>query len=137
MTAAGGSARGVGMARLFLTLAAVSGFLAVAFGAFGAHGLRERLTPDMLAIFEVGVRYQMYHALALLGVALALERWPSGPLAIAGWSFVIGTLIFSGSLYVLTLTGIRWLGAITPIGGVAFLVGWGALAWAAWSGRGA
>lgn len=124
------------MARLFLTLAAVSGFLAVAFGAFGAHGLRERLTPDMLAIFEVGVRYQMYHALALVGVALALERWPSGPLAIAGWSFITGTLIFSGSLYVLTLTGVRWLGAITPIGGVAFLVGWAALAWAAWSGSG-
>lgn len=125
------------MARQFLTLAAVSGFLAVALGAFGAHGLRERLTPDMLAIFEVGVRYQMYHALALLGVALAIERWPSGPLAIAGWSFVIGTLIFSGSLYVLTMTGMRWLGAITPLGGVAFLVGWAALAWAAWSGRGA
>jgi len=114
-------------------IAAASGFLAVAFGAFGAHGLRERLTPDLLAIFEVGVRYQMYHALALFGVALALERWPAPALHVAGWSFIAGTLVFSGSLYILTLTGQRWLGAITPIGGVAFLIGWGALAWAAWS----
>jgi len=124
------------MPRLFLTLGAVSGFLAVALGAFGAHGLRDRLTPDMLAIFEVGVRYQMYHALALVGVALVMERWPSATLSAAGWSFVIGTAIFSGSLYLLTLSGQRWLGAITPLGGLAFLAGWALLAWAAWSARG-
>jgi uncharacterized membrane protein YgdD (TMEM256/DUF423 family) len=120
------------MERIFLILAAISGFLAVAFGAFGAHGLRERLAPDMLAVFEVAVRYQMYHALALVGVALALPRWPSSALQAAGWCFVAGTIVFSGSLYVLTLTGMRWLGAVTPIGGVAFLAGWGLLAWAAW-----
>ena len=120
------------MERIFLTLAAISGFLAVAFGAFGAHGLRERLAPDMLAVFEVAVRYQMYHALALVGVALALSRWPSSALQVAGWCFVAGTVVFSGSLYVLTLTGMRWLGAVTPIGGVAFLAGWALLAWAAW-----
>lgn len=125
------------MSHTFLTLGALSGFLAVAFGAFGAHGLRERLTPEMLSVFEIGVRYQMYHALALVGVALAAERWPSGSLQAAGWCFVAGTLIFSGSLYVLTLTGQRWLGAVTPLGGVAFLAGWALLAWAAWGGRGA
>jgi len=119
------------MPRLFLALAAVSAFLAVALGAFGAHGLRDRLTPDLLAIFEVGVRYHMYHALALIGVALALERWPSPAIQWAGWCFLAGTLIFSGSLYVLALTGVRWLGAITPLGGVAFLAGWLLLAWGA------
>jgi len=122
------------MSRLFLVLGAISGFLAVGFGAFAAHGLRARLTPDMLSTFEIGVRYQMYHALALIGVALALQRWPAASLQTAGWCFVAGTVIFSGSLYVLTLTGQRWLGAVTPLGGVAFLIGWGLLAWAAWSG---
>ena len=120
------------MAKGFLMLAGISGFLGVALGAFGAHGLRERLAPEMLAVFEVGVRYQMYHALALLGVALAIERWPAAALQTAGWCFVAGTLIFSGSLYVLTLTGVKWLGAITPFGGLAFLAGWALLAWAAW-----
>lgn len=119
------------MDRLFCGLGALCGFLAVALGAFGAHGLRERLSPDMLAVFEVGVRYQMYHALALLAVSFALARWPSAALTAAGWSFVAGILVFSGSLYVLSLSGVRWLGAITPFGGVAFLVGWGCLAWAA------
>jgi uncharacterized membrane protein YgdD (TMEM256/DUF423 family) len=118
------------MPRLFLGLAGVSGFLAVALGAFGAHGLRERLTPEMLAVFEVGVRYHMYHALALAAVALGLERWQRGALRAAGWCFVAGTLVFSGSLYLLTLTGMRWLGAITPFGGLAFLAGWALLAWA-------
>jgi uncharacterized membrane protein YgdD (TMEM256/DUF423 family)/16S rRNA U1498 N3-methylase RsmE len=115
-----------------LAVAAVSGFIAVALGAFGAHGLRERLAPDLLAIFEVGVRYQMYHALALAAAALALERRPdSSPLQWAAWSFVAGTLVFSGSLYVLALSGVRWLGAVTPLGGVAFLAGWLLLAWGA------
>lgn len=119
----------------FLTMAAVSGFVAVALGAFGAHGLRERLAPDLLAIFEVGVRYQMYHALALVGVALALDRWPSASLQAAGWAFVAGTIVFSGSLYLLTLTEQRWLGAVTPLGGLAFLGGWALLAYSAWSER--
>lgn len=119
------------MERLFFALGAVSAFVGVAAGAFGAHGLRERLTPEMLATFETGVRYQMYHALGLMLAAWAAARWPGTLTASAGWLFVIGTLIFSGSLYLLTLTGARWLGAITPIGGLAFLAGWLCLAWTA------
>ena len=122
------------MDRLFFTLGAVLAGVAVAAGAFGAHGLRDRLAPDMLEIFETAVRYQMYHALALLGVAWALVRWPAGPAVTAGWSFVVGIVIFSGSLYVLSLTGVRWLGAITPFGGLAFMLGWALLALAAWRG---
>ncbi len=118
--------------RLFLMTGAFSAALAVAAGAFGAHGLRARLTPELLAVFETGARYQMYHALGLVGVAWAVGRWPQA--ALAGWLFIVGTVIFSGSLYVLSLTGVRWLGAITPLGGLAFLAGWVALAWAA--GRG-
>jgi uncharacterized membrane protein YgdD (TMEM256/DUF423 family) len=120
------------MERTFFGLGAVSGFLAVAAGAFGAHALKARLAPDLLVIFETGARYQLYHALALGLVAWAASRWPGTAPIVAGWSFVAGTVLFSGSLYVLALTGQRWLGAITPLGGVAFLVGWGALAWAAW-----
>ena len=112
------------MDRLFFALGSVSALVAVAAGAFGAHGLRARLTPDLLAVFETGARYQMYHALALLAVGWALTRWP-GPWPVrAGWLFGAGTVLFSGSLYVLALTGARWLGAITPLGGVAFLAGW-------------
>ena len=116
------------MDRLFFSLGALSAFLAVAAGAFGAHGLRARLSPGDLAIFETAVRYQMYHALGLLGVAWAAVRWPGTAPALAGWLFVAGTVLFSGSLYALALTGIRWLGAITPLGGVAFLGGWIVLA---------
>lgn len=119
--------------RLFFSLGCVSAALAVALGAFGAHGLRSRLVPDMLAVFEIGVRYHMYHALALLAVALAHARWPSTALVAAGWLFVAGTIVFSGSLYGLSLSGQRWLGAITPLGGAAFIAGWLALAWAAWA----
>lgn len=101
-------------------------FLAVAFGAFGAHALRQRLSPEMLSVFEVAVRYHVYHALALFAVAWVSER--SGTLAqAAGWAFVLGIVLFSGSLYLLTLTGTRWLGAITPLGGAAFLAGWALL----------
>jgi uncharacterized membrane protein YgdD (TMEM256/DUF423 family) len=121
--------------RLFLVLGAVSALLAVTLGAFAAHALRERLSPEMLSVFEVGVRYHMYHALALVGVAWASGRWPGGPVTAAGWLFVAGTVIFSGSLYLLSITGARWLGAITPVGGLAFLLGWAALAAAAWSAR--
>ena len=112
------------MDRLFFALGSLSALVAVAAGAFGAHGLRARLTPDLLAGFETGARSQRYHALALLAVGWALTRWP-GPWPVrAGWLFVAGTVLFSGSLYVLALTGARWLGAITPLGGVAFLAGW-------------
>jgi uncharacterized membrane protein YgdD (TMEM256/DUF423 family) len=117
--------------RLFFLLGAISAFISVAAGAFGAHGLRERLEPPALAIFETAARYQMYHALALLAVSWAVARWP-GPWAVrAGWLFVLGTVIFSGSLYTLALTDVRWLGAITPLGGLAFLTGWTCLAIAA------
>ena len=119
------------MGRTFIILGAVSAFVGVAAGAFGAHGLKNRLDAEMLAVFETGVRYQMYHALALLAVAWAAERWPGALTNYAGWLFVAGTILFSGSLYVLSLTGVRWLGAITPLGGLAFLAGWACLAFAA------
>src|SRR5437762_13868711 len=121
------------MDRLFVGLGCLSALVAVALGACGAHGLRGRLVPDMLSAFEVGVRYQMYHALALLGLGAVAGRLAGGPVAVAGWLFVAGTVLFSGSLYALSLTGQRWLGAVTPLGGVAFLAGWAMLAWAAWS----
>ena len=111
-------------------LGAVFGFLAVALGAFGAHGLQGRLSPEDMAIFETGVRYQMYHSLALLLSANLPIKGADGVRAVSGWGFALGILVFSGSLYMLVLTGERWLGAVAPIGGVAFLFGWGALAWA-------
>ncbi len=99
-------------------------FLAVALGAFGAHGLRQRLSPEMLAIFETGVRYHAYHALALLAVAWVADKNPESSANAAGWAFILGIVVFSGSLYILSISGIRWLGAVTPFGGVALLVGW-------------
>jgi uncharacterized membrane protein YgdD (TMEM256/DUF423 family) len=117
--------------RLFLLLGSLSALVSVAAGAFGAHALRARLAPDLLAVFETAARYQMYHALALLAVAWALGRWPGPLVAWAGWLFVAGTFLFSGSLYALALSGVRWLGAITPLGGVCFLAGWLCLALAA------
>ena len=123
------------MPRLFLAAGALSAFLAVAAGAFGAHALKQKLSPDALGIFETGARYQMYHALALLCVAWAIERFPdSGTLPAAGICFVVGTVLFTGSLYLLAWTGVKWLGAVTPLGGVAFLVGWACLAVGAWRG---
>jgi uncharacterized membrane protein YgdD (TMEM256/DUF423 family) len=122
------------MDRVFFGLGAVSGLLAVAAGAFGAHALRVRLSPDLLAVFETAARYQMYHALGLLAVAWAIARWPGSTASWAGWLFLIGTVLFSGSLYALALTGARWLGAITPLGGLAFLGGWLCLAWSARAG---
>lgn len=116
------------MDRLFFGLGALSALMAVAAGAFGAHALRVRLTPEHLATFETAARYQMYHALALLAVAWTVTRWPGALPIWAGWLFVAGTVLFSGSLYVLALTGIRWWGAVTPLGGVAFLAGWICLA---------
>jgi uncharacterized membrane protein YgdD (TMEM256/DUF423 family) len=117
------------MHKNFLLIAAILGFLGVAFGAFGAHGLRERLSPEMMAAFEIGVRYQMYHVFALLAVAAAIAHFGRARLLlIAGWSFIAGVLIFSGSLYALALTGTGMFGAITPIGGVGLLFGWACLA---------
>jgi uncharacterized membrane protein YgdD (TMEM256/DUF423 family) len=117
---------------VFFALGALSSFAAVALGAFGAHALRGRLPPDMLQVFDTGIRYHMFHALGLLAVAWAATRWPGTAVSAAGWLFVAGTLVFSGSLYLLALTGQRWLGAITPLGGACFLLGWLALAWGTW-----
>ncbi len=123
------------MDRIFFILASLSGALGVMLGAFGAHALRARLSPDLLDTFETGVRYQMYHVFALLAVSFALARvGPSGWLNAAGWLFILGTLLFSGSLYLLSWTGVRWLGAITPFGGVAFIAGWLCLALGVWRG---
>ena len=117
------------MYKPFLLAGAVLGFLGVAIGAFGAHGLRGRLSPEMLAVFETGVRYQMYHVFALLIVAAAAgQAGPARLLLASGWSFIAGIAIFSGSLYALALTGTTALGAITPIGGLGFLIGWACLA---------
>ncbi|NKB90476.1 MAG: DUF423 domain-containing protein [Acidobacteria bacterium] len=121
------------MDKTFFAIGAISALIGVAAGAFGAHGLEGRITPERLVTFETAVRYQMYHALALLAVAWATTRWPGTPTTAAGWLFVVGTVVFSGSLYLLVLTDTRWLGAITPIGGVAFLAGWACLVWAALS----
>ncbi len=116
-------------ARLLGLVGASLAFLAVALGAFGAHALRSRLSPEMLATFETGVRYHMYHALALFACAWAYDRWGSPPLAWAGWLFAIGVGLFAGSLYLLTFTGQRWWGAVTPLGGLAFLAGWACFGW--------
>jgi uncharacterized membrane protein YgdD (TMEM256/DUF423 family) len=120
------------MDRIFVLIGSLAALLGVGAGAFGAHALRQRLTPDMLAVFETGVRYQLVHALALLAVAWACARWPGPASRAAGWLFIVGIVLFSGSLYLLVLTGMRSFGAVTPIGGVAFLLGWACLAWAGW-----
>lgn len=122
------------MHRGFATAAACSAALAVAAGAFGAHALRARLPLDLLAVFETAARYQMYHALGLLAVALLDARAPRPGVRAAGWLFVAGTITFSGSLYALALSGVRSLGAITPLGGVCFIAGWLALAVGLWKG---
>jgi uncharacterized membrane protein YgdD (TMEM256/DUF423 family) len=117
--------------RTFLLVGALAGFIGVALGAFGAHALRTRLSPEMLGVFETGVRYQMYHALAVIGTGLIAARMGGWLIVAAGWLFTAGIVLFSGSLYLLAFTGVTMLGAITPIGGVAFLLGWGCLALAA------
>src|SRR6476659_10684574 len=119
------------MDRTFMFVGALMGFVGVGLGAFGAHGLRGRLTPEMLAVFETGVRYHMYHALAIILVAVVMGRMSGWLIQTAGWCFVAGIVLFSGSLYSLALSGVTVLGAITPIGGVAFLAGWACLAFAA------
>jgi uncharacterized membrane protein YgdD (TMEM256/DUF423 family) len=120
------------MERLFFVFGSLSALVGVGAGAFGAHGLKGRLDPEMLSIFEVGVRYQMYHAFALIAAAWSQAKWPSKLVRIGGWMFVVGTVIFSGSLYMLSMTDEKWLGVITPFGGLAFMAGWACIAWAAW-----
>jgi len=119
------------MDRRFFMLGALLAMVGVAAGAFGAHALKGRLAPDMLAVFETGVRYQLVHSLALLATAWACHRWPGRIARAAGWLFVAGIVLFSGSLYALALSGARGLGIVTPIGGVAFILGWAFLAWSA------
>jgi len=120
------------MDRLFFVVGSLFGFLGVVLGAFGAHALKGNLGVDQLMVFEVGVRYQMYHAFALLAAAWAYTKWPGKSLIASGWLFIMGMVLFSGSLYALSLSGVRWLGAITPFGGLAFVAGWLCMAWSAW-----
>lgn len=117
------------MERTFFALGCFFAFLAVAFGAFGAHALQGRFGPGLAEVYETGVRYHFYHALALLAVAYAVARWPGSMAPLAGWLFVAGIILFSGSLYLLAVTGVRILGAITPLGGLCFLAGWLILGW--------
>lgn len=119
------------VSQLLLLAGALYGFLGVAFGAFGAHALKARLSPELLAVWKTAVEYQFYHALALVLVALIAAQRPSIALTNAGICFALGVLIFSGSLYALALSGVRWLGALTPIGGLLLLLGWALLFWAA------
>ena len=121
--------------RLFAAIGGLLALTGVGAGAFGAHALRNRLTEQALGVFETAVRYQMYHALGLIAVAILVARMPSPLLTWSGWLFTAGTVIFSGSLYLLTLTGARWWGAVTPIGGVCFLAGWGCFVWAVATAR--
>jgi uncharacterized membrane protein YgdD (TMEM256/DUF423 family) len=114
--------------RLFILIGSILGFLGVAAGAFGAHALKSRLSPDLLAVFETGARYQLIHAVALLAVAALMTQLSSGAVRASGWLFISGSLIFSGSLYALALSGVRILGAVTPVGGLLLLAGWIALA---------
>lgn len=122
------------MSQVFLTLGSLLAAIAVAAGAFASHALKEQLSDRSLEIFETATKYQMYHALAIILVALLLSSMPAGNtwMVTAGWAFAAGILLFSGSLYALSVTGIKILGAITPFGGVAFLIGWGCLALSTW-----
>lgn len=123
------------MVKLFMAIAASLGGLSVILGAFASHALKERLSDRSLEIWETGTKYQMYHSLALLLIALLLSRSETASVTMtaAGFAFIIGIVLFSGSLYSLSLSGVKWLGAITPLGGVAFIVGWGCLLVASWS----
>ena len=122
------------MDRFFILCSSISGFISVLAGAFGAHALRARIPPELLVTFETGARYQMYHALALLAVAWLVSRAPNNTALWAGRLFIIGTVLFSGSLYLIALTGVPRFGLVTPFGGVAFLAGWICLALAAYKG---
>ncbi len=120
--------------QIFAAAGALLAAISVVAGAFGAHLLRQRLTPDLLGTFETGARYQMYHAFALLAVSWAYGRWPGQQIQIAGWLFLAGAVVFSGSLYALSLSGARAWGAVTPVGGAAFIAGWLLLLWGIWKG---
>jgi uncharacterized membrane protein YgdD (TMEM256/DUF423 family) len=120
--------------RLWLGASAINGLISVTLGAFAAHGLKDRLTPEALDWVHTGSTYEMWHALALIGVALLARAATSKALAVAGWSFLAGCILFSGSLYLLALTGWRGFAFVTPIGGLAFLIGWAALVWRAIAG---
>lgn len=122
-------------AKLLLMLGSASGALAVVVGAFGAHGLKEMLSEEMMAIYKTGVEYHFYHTLALLAVGVLAQHFRSSLLAASGWSFVAGILLFSGSLYALSISGVRLLGAITPLGGLCFIAGWILLAMAVMKAR--
>jgi uncharacterized membrane protein YgdD (TMEM256/DUF423 family) len=124
---------GAPMLKMALPIGACCGLVGVAAGAFGAHALKALLQPDMLQAFEVGVRYQLYHALALIAVGIQGRFTPLRAFELAVRAFLFGILLFSGSLYVLALSGLRWIGALTPFGGVGFLVGWACLAWGSWT----
>jgi uncharacterized membrane protein YgdD (TMEM256/DUF423 family) len=115
--------------RMFFSIGAALAGTAVAAGAFGAHALKGRVDTELLEVFSTGARYQMFHALALLALAWAVTRWPEAGLELGGWLLMAGTAIFSGSLYLMTFTGVRWLGAITPIGGLLLIGGWAVLVW--------
>ena len=118
-------------ARPFAVIGALMAFAGVAAGAFGAHALKHRVSAEALAVFETGVRYHLVHALALFAVAWVCAQWPGRAARAAGWLMLLGTVLFSGSLYLLVLTEQRWFGAVTPFGGLCLLTGWLALAWAA------
>ena len=121
------------MAKLFITLASISGMLAVFLGAFGAHALKGKLDQSSLGVFETAVQYHFYHSFALLAVGvIALSQPQTVMLKSSGWLFLIGIVVFSGSLYLLSISGVRWLGAITPLGGLAFIGGWACLAATGW-----
>ncbi len=122
-------------ASLLLALGSFLGGFAIAGGAFGAHFLKDVLDPSMLAVFDTATRYQMYHGLGLCVVAWAVDRYPEKRLELSGWLFLVGIILFSGSLYGVSLTGMRWLGAVTPIGGVILLVGWFLLGYRVWRTR--
>ncbi len=117
------------MVRLFFITASISMALAVILGAFGAHSLKEKISPEMLAIFDTAVRYQIYHTLGIFIVAFFIHLFPSANISLSGWFFIFGIFLFSGSLYILAFTGIKWLGAVTPFGGLSFILGWLYFAW--------
>ena len=118
------------MSKLIIILAGINGFLAVSIGAFAAHMLRDRLSPELLNTFQTGVQYHMYHALSLFGIGLLMLNFPSSTLLrISAYLMMAGIVLFSGSLYLLSITGTRWLGAITPLGGLCFLAAWMLIVW--------
>ena len=119
------------MVRWLFALGAVLGGLGVAAGAFGAHALRDQLAPERLAQYELAVRYQLYHAFALMAVAWATDRWPESSAPLAGWFFLVGVVVFCGTVYALAFGAPRWFGAITPIGGLSLIAGWFLMAWSA------